>query len=68
MWNGPQTQDNELFRIDSKGMYIRGAINCDGEAPFTGTIENQSGEKNLVIKASNQFGVDKDGVVFCNNI
>lgn len=68
MWNGPQTQDKELFKINSKGMYIRGAINCDGEAPFIGTIENQSGEKELVIKASNQFGVDKDGVVFCNNI
>lgn len=67
MWNGEQASSNTVFQVNEKGLYISGSIDCDGDATFSGNVADNYLE-DLVLKAGDNFGVNKDGVVYCNDL
>ena len=62
MWKGEQSL-TPLLRIDNKGLYISGAINCEGGASFKGEVYDQE-LNNLVLKAGDLFGVTASGEIY----
>ena len=64
MWQGKQITNGEIFRINDDGLYISGAINCDGAQTFKGEVGDKNID-NLVMKAGGNFGVASTGDVYC---
>jgi hypothetical protein len=48
MYNGRQST-TPIFKVDSTGLYMDGAIYCSGSKTFSGTITNHGEDSNLVM-------------------